>query len=162
MTTSQLRLHSRPWWGLAGFAAAVFAAAAIGALGVAGTAAEYESLRRPGWAPPSALFGPAWTILYAMIALAGWLAWRRAGFTGPLWTYAAQLVLNAAWTPLFFGFGRYGLAFADIALLWVLIAATVAGFWRVRRVAAWLLVPYWLWVSYAAALNLAIWLLNRG
>jgi tryptophan-rich sensory protein len=162
MTTSQVRLHSRPWWGLAGFAAAVVAAAAIGGLGVAGTAAEYASLRQPSWAPPSALFGPVWTVLYATIALAGWLAWRRAGFSGPLWTYAAQLVLNAAWTPLFFGFGRYGLAFADIAVLWVLIAATVAGFWRIRKAAALLLVPYWLWVSYAAALNLAIWLLNRG
>jgi tryptophan-rich sensory protein len=112
-------------------------------------------------APPSGVFGPVWTILYAMIALAGWLAWRRVGFTGPLWIYAAQLVLNAVWTPLFFGFGRYGLAFADIALLWVLVGATVLAFWRVRRAAALLLVPYWLWVTYAAALNLAIWLLNR-
>jgi tryptophan-rich sensory protein len=161
MTTSQLRVQSRPWWALAVFAAAVFLAAAIGGLGVAGTAQEYASLRQPSWAPPSGVFAPVWTILYATIALAGWLAWRRVGFTGPLWIYAGQLVLNAAWTPLFFGFGRYGLAFADITVLWVLLGATVLAFWRVRKAAALLLVPYWLWVSYAAALNLAIWLLNR-
>jgi benzodiazapine receptor len=164
MTTSQLRPpgdRSRPWWALAGFAAAVFVAAAIGGLGVAGTSQEYQSLRQPAWAPPSWLFGPVWTVLYAMIALAGWLAWRRVGFTRALWLYAAQLVLNAVWTPLFFGAGQYGLAFADIAVLWVLIAGTVFAFWRIRRSAALLLVPYWLWVSYASALNLAIWLMNR-
>jgi benzodiazapine receptor len=164
MTTSRLRLPARRdphWWALAGFVAAAFVAAAIGGLGVAGTGAEYRSLRQPVWAPPSWLFGPVWTVLYAMIAVAGWLAWRRAGFTKPLWLYAAQLVLNAIWTPLFFGAGQYGLAFADIAVLWLLIGATVAAFWRVHRSAALLLIPYWLWVSYASALNLAIWQLNR-
>nr|WP_296073348.1 TspO/MBR family protein [uncultured Actinoplanes sp.] len=164
MTTSPLRApgrRSRPWWALAGFAAAVVVAAAIGGLGVAGTAQEYQSLRQPAWAPPSWLFGPVWTVLYAMIALAGWLAWRRAGFHRALWWYAAQLVLNAIWTPLFFGAGRYGLAFADIAVLWVLIGVTVVAFRRIHRPAALLLLPYWLWVSYAGALNLAIWLMNR-
>lgn len=164
MTTSSMRLHRpRPhaWLALAGFAVAVVIAAGIGGLGVAGTSDEYNSLRQPSWAPPSAVFGPVWTVLYAMIALAGWLAWRRAGFTAPLWLYTAQLVLNAAWTPLFFGAGQYGLAFADIAVLWVLLGATVIAFWRVRRLAAALLIPYWLWVTYAAALNLAIWQLNN-
>ena len=91
---------------LAGFAAAVFVVAAIGGLGVRGTGDEYQSLRQPSWAPPAELFGPVWTILYAMIALAGWLVWRRAGFGPALGVYAAQLVLNAIWTPLFFGAGR--------------------------------------------------------
>lgn len=162
MTTSlHLRRPAHPWLALAGFALAVFVAAAIGGLGVAGTAGEYNSLEQPSWAPPSWLFGPVWTVLYAMIALAGWLAWRRIGFTGPMWLYAGQLVLNAIWTPLFFGAGQYGLAFADIAVLWVLIGATIVGFRRVRPLASWLLVPYFLWVTYASALNLAIWLLNR-
>jgi tryptophan-rich sensory protein len=162
MTLSRLEHHpSRSWWALSGFAAAVIVAATIGGLGVAGTSAEYNGLEQPAWAPPSWLFGPVWTVLYAMIALAGWLAWRRVGFTRPLWLYAAQLALNAIWTPLFFGAGQYGLAFVDIAVLWLLIGATVAAFWRIRRAAAVLLLPYWAWVTYASALNLAIWLLNR-
>lgn len=152
---------SRSWWALSGFAAAVIVVATIGGLGVSGTAAEYNGLKQPAWAPPSWLFGPVWTVLYAMIAVAGWLAWRRVGFTRPLWLYAAQLALNAIWTPLFFGAGRYGLAFVDIAVLWLLIGATVAAFWRIRRAAAVLLLPYWAWVTYASALNLAIWLINR-
>ena len=147
-------------WALLAFAAAVTLAAAIGALGVTGTSAEYNSLRQPSWAPPSSVFGPVWTVLYAMIAVAGWLAWRRAGFTYPLWLYTAQLVLNAIWTPLFFGAGQYGLAFADIVVLWLLIGATIVAFWRVSRPAAALMVPYWLWVTYASALNLAIWQMN--
>ncbi|WP_245601722.1 TspO/MBR family protein [Hamadaea tsunoensis] len=148
------------WWALAGFLAAVIVAGGIGGLGVAGTAATYNDLRQPAWAPPSWLFGPVWTILYAMIALAGWLVWQRIGFTGPLWLYTGQLILNAIWTPLFFGAGQYGLAFADIAVLWLLILATTAMFWRVRRIAAVLLLPYLAWVTFAAALNLAVWQLN--
>ncbi len=152
--------HRRRWPALAAFGLAAFVAAAIGGLGVAGTSGEYNGLEQPAWAPPSWLFGPVWTVLYVMIAVAGWLAWQRAGFTRPLWFYAAQLVLNAIWTPLFFGAGQYGLAFADIAVLWVLIGATVLTFWRVHRGAALLLLPYWAWVTYASALNLAIWQLN--
>jgi tryptophan-rich sensory protein len=148
------------WWALLGFALAVAAAAAIGGLGVSGTAAEYQQLRQPAWAPPSSLFGPVWTVLYAMIALAGWLVWQRTGFGLALRVYTAQLLLNAAWTPLFFGAGRYGLAFADICLLWLAVGATIVLFRRAHHWAAWLLVPYWLWVTYAAALNLAIWRLN--
>ncbi|WP_433293312.1 TspO/MBR family protein [Actinoplanes sp. CA-030573] len=165
MTTHAETEARRPgghrWWGLLGFGLAVTVAAAIGGLGVAGTAAEYNSLRQPAWAPPSSVFGPVWTVLYAMVAVAGWLAWQRAGFNRALWLYAAQLVLNAIWTPLFFGAGRYGLAFADIVVLWVLIGATIAGFWRIKRAAAWLMAPYWVWVTYAAALNLAVWTMNR-
>ncbi|MEU8814764.1 TspO/MBR family protein [Actinoplanes sp. NPDC048796] len=148
------------WIALLVFGFAVFVAAAIGGLGVAGTSTEYNSLQQPAWAPPSWLFGPVWTVLYVMIALAGWLVWQRAGFTRPLWLYTAQLVLNAIWTPLFFGAGQYGLAFADIAVLWLLIGATVVTFWKVHRGAALLLLPYWAWVTYASALNLAIWQLN--
>lgn len=159
MTTVDIPRAHR-WWALAAFAAAVAIAAAAGGLGVAGTAAEYDSLRQPAWAPPSWLFGPVWSLLYAMIALAGWLVWQRVGFTAPLWLYTAQLVLNALWTPIFFGAGQYGLAFADIAVLWVLIVATIVVFWRIRRAAAALLLPYAVWVTYAAALNLAIWQLN--
>jgi len=145
------------WLGLAGFGAAVAAAALIGGLGVAGTSAEYQSLNQPSWAPPSWLFGPVWTVLYALMAVAGWLVWRRVGWTAALTVYAAQLVLNAAWTPVFFGAGRYGLALVDIVLLWFLIGATVWLFRPVSRVAAALLLPYWAWVTFATALNAWIW-----
>jgi translocator protein len=151
---------ARTWWALLGFAAAVTVAAAVGGLGVQGVGDEYADLRQPAWAPPSWLFGPVWSLLYATIAVAGWLVWRRVGFGPALYLWTAQLVLNAIWTPLFFGAGRYGLAFVDIVLLWLLIGATVALFARVRRSAALLMLPYWAWVTFAAALNFAIWRLN--
>ncbi|MGK5675165.1 TspO/MBR family protein [Micromonospora sp. URMC 106] len=151
---------ARRWWALLGFGAAVFVAAAIGGLGVRGTSAEYASLEQPSWAPPSWLFGPVWTALYAMIAVAGWLVWRRVGFGPALWSWIAQLVLNAVWTPLFFGAGRYGLAFAEILTMWVAIGVTVFLFWEVSRPATLLMLPYWAWVTFAAALNFAIWRLN--
>ena len=162
MSTLSARHHHGPnqWLVLAGFAAAGFVAAAIGGLGVQGTAAEYNSLAQPSWAPPSWLFGPVWTLLYAMIALSGWLAWRRAGWTTALTVYAVQLVLNAIWTPLFFGAGQYGLALLDIIALWLSIAAVITLFRRISGTAALLLVPYLLWVTYATALNAAIWSMN--
>ncbi|GGQ55566.1 TspO/MBR family protein [Couchioplanes azureus] len=147
-------------WSLPAFGAAVAAAALIGGLGVSGTAAEYQSLDQPSWAPPSWLFGPVWTLLYAMIAVAGWLVWRRSGWTPALTAYAVQLVLNAAWTPIFFGLGRYGLALADIVVLWLAIGVTVLLFRPVSRLAAGLLLPYWAWVTFATALNAAIWHAN--
>ena len=146
--------------GLAGFALAAAAAALIGGLGVAGTTQEYAGLTQPSWAPPSWLFGPVWTVLYVMIAVAGWLVWRRTGWTSALTVYAVQLALNAIWTPIFFGFGQYGLALVDIAVLWVLIGVTIWLFRPVSRPAALMLVPYWAWVTFATALNLAIWRLN--
>ncbi|MFF4877699.1 TspO/MBR family protein [Micromonospora sp. NPDC000668] len=152
--------NRRSRWALVGFVAAVFVAAAIGGLGVQGTTEEYASLRQPSWAPPSWLFGPAWSLLYALIAVAGWLVWRRVGFSPPLWAWTAQLVLNAIWTPLFFGAGQYGLAFAEIVAMWLAIGLTVVLFARASRVAAALLLPYWAWVTFAAALNLSIWRLN--
>ncbi|WP_431924108.1 TspO/MBR family protein [Micromonospora wenchangensis] len=151
---------ARTWWVLLGFGVAVAVAAAIGGLGVSGTRDEYASLQQPPWAPPGWLFGPVWTVLYALIAVAGWLVWRRVGFGPVLWAWTVQLVLNAVWTPLFFGAGRYGLAFAEIVLMWLAIAVTVAAFWRISRPAAALLLPYWAWVTFAAALNFSIWQLN--
>lgn len=160
-TRSAHRTHgARSWWALLGFGAAVAVAAGIGVLGVSDTSGEYASLRQPAWAPPDWLFGPVWTLLYAMIAVAGWLAWRRAGFGPALWLWTAQLVLNAIWTPLFFGAGRYGLAFLDIVVLWLLIGVTVGLFRRLSRPAALLMLPYWAWVTFAGALNLAIWQMN--
>ncbi|MDI1460464.1 tryptophan-rich sensory protein [Catellatospora sp. KI3] len=153
---------ARQWWVLAGFAAAVTVVAVVGGLAVAQPADDYAALARPGWAPPSWLFGPVWTVLYAMIALSGWLVWRAVGWGPQLVPYAVQLVLNAVWTPLFFGAGQRGAALVDIVALWLAIGATVLAFRKVSAPATWLLVPYWLWVSFATALNFSIWQLNQG
>ncbi|WP_076472406.1 TspO/MBR family protein [Micromonospora avicenniae] len=162
MNTSRLarRIGARAKWALLGFGAAVALAATVGVVGVRGTSAEYAALDRPSWAPPGWLFGPVWTLLYVLIALAGWLVWRRVGFGAAVWAWVAQLVLNAAWTPLFFGARRYGAAFAEIVVLWLAIALTVLLFARVSRTAASLMLPYLAWVTFAAALNFAIWRLN--
>lgn len=148
------------WAGLAVFALVVTAVALIGSLTVTGTSAEYATLRQPSWAPPSWLFGPVWTVLYATIAVAGWLVWRRVGADRALLVYGVQLLLNAAWTPLFFGAGAYGWALVDIVALWLTIVVNVAAFRPLSRPAALLLVPYLLWVTFATVLNAAIWLLN--
>jgi translocator protein len=147
--------------GLAAFAAAVALTALIGGLAVTGARLEYAALDRPAWAPPGWLFAPVWTLLYPTIALAGWLVWRRTGLSSALVPYAVQLVLNAIWTPIFFGAGAYGLAALDIVVLWCAIGATLVAFGRVHRGAALLLLPYLAWVAFAAALNLAIWWGNR-
>ena len=122
----------------------------------------YETLRKPGWTPPRWVFPAVWTPLYIMMAVSGWLVWRRAGFVPvPFAFYAAQLVLNGAWSGLFFGLRRPDLALADIALLWMAIVGTILGFAEVSHVAAWLLAPYLLWGTLAAGLNLSVWRLNR-
>ncbi len=123
----------------------------------------YAALHKPSWNPPAWVFGPAWTLLYIMMAVAAWLVWREGGWKTQgrtLGLFLLQWLLNALWTPLFFGLHRPGLAFAGIILLWLAIAATLASFWRVRKAAGILLVPYLAWVSFAAALNFTIWRLN--
>ncbi len=149
--------------GLAVFGVAAAAAAVTGSLAAISAADRYGALAQPAWAPPAWLFGPVWTVLYVSIAVAGWLVWRKAGWTGArtaLTVFAVQLVLNALWTPLFFGAGLFGVAFGEIVLLWLAIVATVVLFARHSRPAALLLVPYLAWVTFASALNLAIWVLN--
>lgn len=148
--------------GLIGFIAACFFVALTGALFRPGD--WYERLAKPTWRPPNRLFAPVWTFLYFTIAISGWLVWRQAGFAGaalPLAIYALQLVLNAAWTPIFFGLHRIDLGFLDIILLWLSIIATLALFFPIHGVAALLLLPYLAWVTFAAALNFAVWRLNR-
>lgn len=123
----------------------------------------YEQLNKPSWNPPGWVFGPVWTTLYLLMGIAAWLVWKRAGFRGARTTlivFAIQLLLNAAWSPLFFGAKRPDLALIDIVLLWLAIAATLVCFWRVRPVAAMLLAPYLAWVSFALILNFALWQMN--
>lgn len=138
-----------------------FAAAAFGAQFAPG--AWYDQLDKPSFNPPSWVFGPVWTVLYVLIAVAAWLVWDRraeAAVALPLAAWGVQLVLNALWSWLFFGLERPGLAFAEILVLWLAILATVVLFWRLRPVAGALLIPYLAWVSFAAVLNGAIWRLN--
>lgn len=149
--------------GLAGWIALSYATAAIGALASIDAASFYAQLRRPAWAPPAAVFGPVWTVLYGLLAIAAWRVWRRAGFAGArlaLGLFVAQLAVNALWSWLFFGWRLGGPALVDILLLDVLVVATIAAFARIDRIAALLLVPYLLWITYATALNAAVWRLN--
>ncbi len=149
--------------GLAGWLVATFAVSAVGALASIQARPFYGALAQPAWAPPPWLFGPVWTALYAMMAIAAWLVWRSGGWRSnrtALWLYSGQLVLNGLWSWLFFAWSRGALAFADILVLWVLIVATLVSFWRVRPLAGALLVPYLLWVTFATALNYSLLQLN--
>lgn len=125
----------------------------------------YAGLAKPTWNPPNWIFGPVWTLLYTLMAVAAWRVWRKAGFknAGPaLALHAGQLLLNAAWSWLFFGLHRMDLAFAEILVLWAAILATALAFRRHDRVAAWLMAPYLAWVSFAAVLNFTLWRMNAG
>jgi benzodiazapine receptor len=147
--------------GLVGWLALAFSAAAVGSRFLPG--AWYATLSKPAWNPPAAVFAPVWTVLYASMGVAAWLVWRRAGFAvaGPaLAAFCAQLVLNAAWSYLFFGLHRPGIAFADILALWVVILVVVLLFWRVDWRAGALMVPYLVWVGFASCLNFALWRMN--
>jgi tryptophan-rich sensory protein len=149
--------------GLIGWLLLCFAAAAIGALASVEAATYYQQLVQPSWAPPSAVFGPMWSVLYALMGIAAWLVWREGGWQlrrGVLMLFVTQLTVNALWSWLFFAWHHGALAFADIVLLWLLIVSTVVGFYRVRPLAGALLVPYLCWVSFASALNFAVWQLN--
>jgi len=138
-----------------------FAAAVFGGSFLPGP--WYAQLHKPSWNPPSWIFGPVWTLLYVMMAVAAWLVWREGGWKTQgrtLGLFLLQWLLNALWTPLFFGMHRAGLAFAEIIALWLVLAVTLRSFWRVRKAAGVLLVPYLAWVSFAAALNFTIWRMN--
>lgn len=136
-----------------------FLAAAFGALFPPGP--WYAALAKPAWTPPNWLFGPVWSVLYLMIGTSGWLLWRtREKARAPLRLWGAQLALNALWSWLFFGLQQPGWALVEISVLFITIAATALCAFKVSRPAAWLLVPYLLWVGFAGALNAAIWRLN--
>jgi tryptophan-rich sensory protein len=146
---------------LAGWLALCFAAS--GTAVFVSTGGWYTSLHKPSWNPPAWVFAPAWTLLYVMMAIAAWLVWREGGWKEQgraLGLFLLQWLLNALWTPLFFGMHRSGLAFVEISALWLVLATTLVRFWRVRKAAGVLLSPYLAWVSFAAVLNFTIWRLN--
>ncbi len=143
---------------LAGFVVVTFMAALLGIFGKPG--AWYAALEKPSWNPPSWIFGPVWTLLYVMMAVAAWLIWKRVGWQRALVFYFIQLALNAAWTPLFFGAHQLGWALVDIILLCVAILLTLFNFFPISKPAGWMLVPYLAWVSFAAFLNFTLWRMN--
>ena len=154
---------TRSWVGLIGWMLVVFAAAAVGALSTRRARDFYAGLVKPSWAPPGWLFGPVWTVLYLLMAMAAWLVWRTAGWSGAalaLSLFLAQLACNALWSWLFFAWRRGALAFAEIILLLALIVATVVAFYQVQTLAAVLLLPYLAWVAFATALTLVVWRAN--
>lgn len=147
--------------GFIGWLLLCFAATATAAF--VSTDGWYAELNKPSWNPPSWVFGPAWTLLYFLMATAAWLVWREGGWKTQrlaLGLFLGQWVLNALWTPLFFGMHLMGLAFAEIVLLWIMIALTLGAFWKVKPAAGVLMLPYLAWVTFASTLNFTIWRMN--
>jgi translocator protein len=168
-STSYRGRHSRPnWLALLGFIALAFAAGAVGALfspaRSPAAAAWYAALSKPAWAAPQSWYGPVWSALYLLMGIAAWLIGReryhRKRDTA-LAAYFIQLVLNALWSPLFFGARNVGAGLFVIVALWLAIIWTIREFFPIRPPAAWLLVPYLIWVGFAMALNFGIWRLTQ-
>lgn len=152
-----------PWLALVGWLLLTTLTGGIGAIASVHAREFYATLNQPPWAPPAGVFGPVWTLLYMCMGVAAWLVWRERGFArarGALGLFLLQLGVNALWSWLFFAWHRGGLAFADIVVLLALIVATISAFARIRRAAAWLLVPYLAWVAFATALNYSVWQRN--
>lgn len=141
---------------LAGIIGSLFTASEI--------SAWYTTLARPDFSPPNWVFGPVWTTLYALMGIAAFLVWKkgfeRIDVRSALGIFAGQLVLNTLWSIIFFGMHNPGAAFVEILFLWLAILATIVSFYRISKGAAYLLVPYILWVTFAAILNYTIWMLN--
>lgn len=168
MSPEQVRPTARPLRALAVYVVAVVVVATVGSLATpAGQGPDgwYADADKPGFTPPGWLFGVAWTLLYAAMALAAWLLSRRRedGVAGAAWLlrlWWVQLAVNLLWTPLFFAAEWLWVGLADIVLLDALVAVLVVRAWRVDRVAAALLAPYLLWILFATALNASIAALN--
>lgn len=154
-------MESSAWISLLGFFAANFATASSGAFFKPG--AWYEALAKPSWCPPNWLFPVVWTTLFCLIAVAGWLVWRaQGGWSAALTVYAIHLVLNAAWSAIFFGMRRLGLALAELVVFWCSIVTMMVMFYPISPLATLLLSPYLLWVTIAGFLNFSFWRLNGG
>ena len=175
---SELTLQSSPRSysavALAGFLAATFLVAGVSTtFTVSAIPTWYATLAKPSFNPPNAIFGPVWTLLYTLMAIAAWLVWKlpdvpfRRGAAGvlgmrrvALFWFGVQLALNFLWSFVFFGHHRLGLSVVEIIFLWLAVAGTMLLFFRLSKAAGWLFVPYLAWVSFASVLNFAIWRLN--
>lgn len=150
---------------LAGWLALCFVVAGLGGAATSTSVSTwYLELEKPSWNPPSWVFGPVWTVLYAMMAVAAWLVWRVPPSTersAGLRVFGVQLALNLLWSCVFFGLRNPGWAFLEVVLMWTAIAVTMRCFLRLSRPAGWLLAPYLAWTTFAATLNFTLWMLNR-
>lgn len=149
--------------GLMGWLILLFAASAIGAAASREAGSFYSQLIRPDWGPPPWVFGPVWTVLYALMGISAWLVWREGGFRASclaLSLFLVQLSLNAIWSWLFFVWRLGAWAFVDTVMLWAFILLTAISFWRIRALAGLLLIPYLLWVGFASLLSYSLWRLN--
>jgi benzodiazapine receptor len=162
--TTKYPKRSHDVLGLVAFLVLCLAVSGIGAAVTATSVGTwYQVLHKPAFNPPDWIFAPVWTTLYILMAIAGWRVWRRAGFeTGrkALTVFVAQLALNLAWSFIFFGQQRIGLALIEIVILLLAIIATAVLFWRIDRWAGVLFLPYVLWVAFATVLNASLWWLN--
>jgi benzodiazapine receptor len=159
------RSPQKKYAGLVGWLLLSLMTGSLGAIASVNAKQFYSQLTQPSWAPPSWVFAPVWSILYVMMGLAAWLVWQSNSLGKTrfaLTLYMLQLALNALWSWIFFAWHQGALAFAEILVLWVLIAAVIVAFWRMSVLAAALMFPYLLWVTFATALTFAIWRLNAG
>jgi translocator protein len=152
------------WISLMPFIVVCFAAASVGSF-ITNTSVNtwYAQLRKPDWTPPNWIFGPVWTTQYVLMAVSAWLVWRTTEWSvakSALILFGIQVALNTLWTLLFFGLREVRLAFVEIMLLWMMVVATVVSFLPLSRLAAWLLLPYLLWIGFASYLNFRIWQIN--
>jgi len=140
---------------LIGFSGSFFTVSEIGSW--------YQTIQKPSWNPPNWIFGPVWTTLYVLMGISLFLVWRSTTFQKgvAIILFSIQLVLNFFWSFIFFKQHQIGFAFAEILALWLMILLTIFAFGRINKLAAWLLVPYISWVSFAAILNFTIWQLNK-
>ena len=167
MTTTTTIRHGRDahWGALALLVAATVLTAVVGALAAIDAQGFYRQLAQPSWAPPPGVFGPVWSVLYALMCVAAWLVVREVGTQAArpaLQLFGAQLVANALWTWLFFRWHVGSLAFFEVLVLLTLVASTTRAFWRRRALSGWLMLPYVAWVAFASALTFAMWQLNPG
>lgn len=155
------RSHTARWLGLVGWVAVCFVPSATAVFVQPG--GWYETLERPAWTPPSWVFGPVWTVLYLLMAIAAWRVWDGFGFARArfeLVFFLVHLIFNAAWTWLFFGLQLLVVSAIEIVVLWGMILTLVVLFWRRDWVAGVLLLPYLVWVTYAVTLNIGFAVLN--
>jgi translocator protein len=152
------------WLSLVPFVVICFAAAGIGSYFTSGSVRTwYPQVKKPEWNPPNWVLGPVGSVLYLMMAISAWLVWRAAGWPTTrcaLVLFAIQLVLNTVWSVVFFGMHAIGPAFGEILLLWMMLIATAVAFYPFSFLAAWLLIPYIVWVAFASYLNFRIWQMN--
>jgi tryptophan-rich sensory protein len=164
LTATIVSVNAKSWLMLIVFFAICLGAGGLGSVVTAGSVRDwYPRLRKPPGTPASWVFGPVWTTLYVLMAISAWLVWREygSGARPALLIFFAQLALNVAWSGIFFASRMPGVALAELVILWLAIAFNIFVFYGLQPVAALLLIPYLLWVSYAGYLNFGIWRLNR-